>query len=232
MEIVFADKSRGSLWERILPRHLADLTCYAFEAQAMDRQVRSGNIAHARDFIGTFRYIDDILSVDNPDFGKSVRLVGSDNQVDDAIYPEFLSLNETTDSSRSVGYLGVTIRNMGRQFQVNVADTKNKFPFPKINYPSLLGNFPEPSAYGMFTGQLHRFARICTKARPFLSWSAMLCKTLLPKGYKITKLYKSFKSFITEHSPYKTRTPTMFYMLNRLVESPSLTRGELFGAQV
>ena len=44
--------------------HIADLVCYRKESSAMDRLMVI-NIESARKFIGTFRLIDDILSVDN-----------------------------------------------------------------------------------------------------------------------------------------------------------------------
>ena len=41
--------------------------------------------------------------------------------------------------------------------------------YPKVNYPSLHGNFPPTLGYGVVTGQLHRFARICTAASDFMA---------------------------------------------------------------
>ena len=53
--------------------HLADLDCYRKESTAMD-QIASTNTQLAQSFFGTYRYIDDILSVDNPNFDSFVRL--------------------------------------------------------------------------------------------------------------------------------------------------------------
>ena len=81
------------------------------------------------------------------------------------------------------------------EFKINVANPKKKFPYKKINYPSLLGNFPEVLGYGVYTGQLHRFSRICTKSKDFLTWSANTAKDLLLKGFSKKKLTTKFKQF-------------------------------------
>jgi hypothetical protein len=183
--------------------HLADLTCFAHEARAMDR-LTMVDPQQARTFASTFRYIDDLLSVDNRKFRTQVTLDGQTPRSDD-IYPNFLTLQETTDHPTRVDFLGMTVSNTVRSFKITVANTKNRFPAPKINYPSLHGNFPAALGYGVLIGQLHRFARICTAVDDFISWSANLCKILCTeKGYSKGRVIKCFNSFVQTHSPYKT----------------------------
>lgn len=55
---------------------LADLTCYPKESKFMDYLARV-NLQLARRFLGTFRFIDDLFSSDNPYFKKHVLLEGS-----------------------------------------------------------------------------------------------------------------------------------------------------------
>ena len=80
----------------------------------------------------------------------------------------------------------------------NVTNSKKKFPYNKINYPSLLGNFPQVLGYGVFTGrelQLHRFSRICSKAQDFVTCCAQTASDLLKKGYAKKKLTLKFIQF-------------------------------------
>jgi hypothetical protein len=189
--------------------HIADLVCYYKESTAMDRLMTT-NIELARKFIGTFRLIDDILSIDNPDFAKHVLLAGVSNNIPDPIYPSFLELNKTNESSKSVTYLGMNISSTNSGFRIKVAPCDKKFPYPKINYPSLLGNFPKVLGYGVFTGQLHRFASICTTSRDFMDSTIKTSQLLLNKGYKRSLLYKKLDSYMhTNNFPYKTRLSTL-----------------------
>jgi hypothetical protein len=160
------------------------------------------DIDTARAFMGTFRYIDDVLSVDNPTFERYVKLVGGNGECLRQMYPDYLSLNKTTDGPGSVDYLGLNISNTPRTFRMNVANSKQRLPVPKINYPNLGGNFPECSGYGVFIGQLHRFARICTSSVDFCKCATNLYTTLLTKGFVQHKLIKAFKRFVRDHNPY------------------------------
>lgn len=196
---------------------LADLTCYAFEAKAMDNLMIT-DINAARAFVGTFRYIDDIFSGDNHDFEHYVQLVNHAPPTHQAIYPPYLQLNKTTDSRDTVDFLGMTISNKTRSFHITITNTKQRFPVPKINYPSLQGNFPGPSGYGVVTGQLHRLAHICTTADDFTHAAATLYKTLLTKSYTHKRLMDTFKSFIYTHNPYKTHTTHIIRALHESVK--------------
>ncbi len=162
----------------------------------------------ARAFAHTFRYIDDILSISNPRFEQHATLVGG-TPADLPIYPDTLSLNKTTICSSSVDYLGINIFNRHGTLLTKVANCTKQLPAPKINYPSLHGNFPQSSAYGVFIGQLHRFARICSSARDFITNAIQLYLTLLPKGYSSKRMQSIFNGFVRYLNPYKTRAPQL-----------------------
>jgi hypothetical protein len=182
--------------------HLADLTCYKHEAQLIDRLMRE-DIQQARRFLGTFRYIDDLLSADNPRFEEFVRLVGEERVITHQMYPDYLLLNKTT-GEEEVTYLGMQISSTTRGFYINVTDNVQRLPQEKVNYPSLNGNFPESMGYGVFVGQLHRFCRICTSSFDFGRWATSLYNALLCKGYTQTKLVWTLKRFVRDCNPYKT----------------------------
>lgn len=186
---------------------IADLTCFTYEATAMD-DLMFDDLQKARCFSQTLRYIDDILSRNNPHFEEFVTVNGSD-AVARPIYPPSLTLNKTTDSPWAVDFLGMQLRRSNHSVIIRVASSKKRFPVPKIDYPSLLGNFPKSAAYGVVTGQLHRFSRICTTARDFLAHSLDLCVSLLPKGYSRRRLHSCFVGFLRSSNPYKTRPSTL-----------------------
>jgi hypothetical protein len=175
------------------------------------------DIQLARRFMGTFRYIDDVMSVDNPAFEDYIKLIGEDKPCVRQMYPDYLLLNRTTEEPDRVGYLGMTIQSTSRSFYINVADSQQRFPEEKVNYPNLEGNFPGSMGYGVFIGQLHRFSRICTAGMDMCEWSTKLTKLLVRKGFSATRMVRAFKQFITNHSPYKLPMSVLIAQYKRLI---------------
>jgi len=74
---------------------LADLFLYSYEADFIHGLLKKDEKKLARFFNSTFRYIDDVLSINNSRFGDFV----------DRIYPTELEIRDTTDTDRSASYL-------------------------------------------------------------------------------------------------------------------------------
>ena len=74
----------------------------------------------------TFRYIDDVLSLNNCKFGDFV----------DRIYPIEIEIKETTDTIISASYLDLhlAIDDEGR-LRTKVYDKRDVFNFPIVNLP-------------------------------------------------------------------------------------------------
>jgi hypothetical protein len=70
---------------------LADLFLYLYEADFIQGLLKKNEKKLARSFNYTFRYIDDVLSLNNSRFGDSV----------DRIYPIELEIKDTTDTDKS-----------------------------------------------------------------------------------------------------------------------------------
>jgi hypothetical protein len=70
---------------------LADLFLYSYEADFIQGLLKKNEMKLARSFNLTFRYIDDVLSLNNSRFGDFV----------DRIYPIELEIKDTTDTDRS-----------------------------------------------------------------------------------------------------------------------------------
>ena len=74
---------------------LADLFLYSHEADFIQGFPKKNEKKLARSFNFTFRYIDDVLSLNNSRFGDFL----------DRIYPIELEIKDTTDTDRSASYL-------------------------------------------------------------------------------------------------------------------------------
>ena len=75
--------------------HLANLFFYLYEADFIQGLLKKNEKRLARSFNFTFRYIDDVLSLNNSRFGDFVY----------CIYPIELEIKDTTDTDRSASYL-------------------------------------------------------------------------------------------------------------------------------
>jgi hypothetical protein len=74
---------------------LADLFLYSYEADFIQGLFKKNEKKLARSFNFTFRYIDDVLSLNNSRFGNFV----------DCIYPIELEVKDTTDTDMSASFL-------------------------------------------------------------------------------------------------------------------------------
>jgi hypothetical protein len=73
---------------------LADLFLYSYESEFLQKLVKDKKIHEARAFNFTYRYIDDVLSINNSRFAEFLPL----------IYPSKLEVKETTDEASSVSF--------------------------------------------------------------------------------------------------------------------------------
>ena len=139
---------------------LADLFLHTFEYDFMVKTMKH-DITKAIQFSNTFRYIDDLFSINNEDFGNYIS----------AIYPPELQLTDTSTSSTEVCYLDTHIKTGGTNtpFRISIYDKRDDFTFRIFNFPHMDSNIPANPAYGIYISQLVRYARICTSKVDFMN---------------------------------------------------------------
>ena len=97
----------------------------------------------AQSFNFSFRYIDDVLSLNNSRFGDFLLSFISSQ----------LEIKDTTDTLKSASYLDLHLEidtlSRGR-FNTKLYDKRDDFDFPIVNFPFLSGNIPEVPAYGVY----------------------------------------------------------------------------------
>ena len=76
---------------------LADLLLYSYESELLQTLVKDKKIHEARAFNFTYRYIDDVLSINNSRFAEFLPL----------IYPPELEVKENTDSASSASFVDI-----------------------------------------------------------------------------------------------------------------------------
>jgi hypothetical protein len=113
----------------------------------------------ARSFNFTFRYIDDVLSLNISRFGDFV----------DRIYPIDLEIKDTTDTDMSASYLDLHLEmDSEGQLRTKLYDKRYDFNFLIVNFPFICSNIPAAPAYGVYISQLIRYSRACGSYQDFL----------------------------------------------------------------
>ena len=93
----------------------------------------------------TYRYIDDVLSINNPEFENDLG----------QMYPVELEIKDTTESNTSASYLDLLLSiGRGGQLHTSIYDKGDDFNFHITNIPFLGSNIPTSPAYGVFISQL------------------------------------------------------------------------------
>ena len=111
---------------------LADLFLHTFEYDSMVKIMKQG-ITKVIQFSDTFRYIDDLFSINTVDFGNYIS----------AMYPSQLELKDTSTSSTKVCYLDTTIKTGDiTPFRISTYDKRDDFAFGIVNFPHMGSNIP------------------------------------------------------------------------------------------
>ena len=132
---------------------LDDIFLYSYEAEFIQSLLSTERKQLASQFNFTYRYIDDVLSINNPEFENYLG----------QMYPVELEINDTTEIKTSASYLDLLL-SIGRdgQLHTSIYDKRDDFNFRITNFPFLSSNIPTSPAYGVFISQLIRYARACS----------------------------------------------------------------------
>jgi hypothetical protein len=162
--------------------HLADLLCYSYEADFIPCKKNEKKVA--RSFNYTFRYIDDVLSLNNSRFGDIV----------DRFYPIELEIKDATDTDRSASHLDIHLEiDSQGQLRSKFNDKRDYFNFPIVNFPFICSNIPVAPAYGVYVSHLIRYSRACGSYQDYLD------RGLLNQGFHLVKLKSSDRKFYCRH---------------------------------
>ena len=182
---------------------LANLYLFSYEYIFMSRIIERYGDNYARKFHLTFRLNDDVLAIDNTSFQKHAAIKAEDPS-EIGIYPGSLELNVTNESEKTVCFLGMKIIDSKDATPVfDVFDKRDEFPFPVIRYPHMDSLIPKSMPYGVFTGQLCRYYRICTRWKSFINRAVTLAITLRNQGSQIRRLIKTFDLFLNRKQRFR-----------------------------
>ena len=134
---------------------LADIFLYSYEAEFIQSLLSAGRKRLASQINFTYRYIDDVLSINNLDL---------ENYLGQMYPPEF-EIKDTTESNTSASYLDLLL-SIGSDGHVRTSlyDKRADFNFhiTCTYFPFLSSNIPSSPAYGVFISQLILYVRACS----------------------------------------------------------------------
>ena len=141
------------------------LFCYERDFMASLSGVKQAEIIEA--FKSTFRYLDDLLNIDNPYFEGMVN----------RIYPPELQLNKANTSDTEAPFLDLHLSISNGFVSSKIYDKRDDFDFDIVNFPFLDGDVPRS------TSQLIWFARVSSHVADFNARNKSLTAKFLQQGY-------------------------------------------------
>ena len=171
---------------------MANLFLYHYESNWI-RNLKKNSIQRARRFRHTFRYIDDLLTInDNDEFSKSFK----------DIYPPELQLN-LEHSGNQVSFLDLQITNENGHLNTKLFDKRDDFPFSINRLPFLSSNIPTNMFYASISAEILRIARVSSSMDNFIYSSKVLIKRVKKQGATQDKLSKVLKKTYGRQQPLK-----------------------------
>ena len=165
---------------------LADIFLYSYEEEFIQSLLSTGKKKLASQFNFTYRYIDDVLSINNTDFENYLG----------QMYPAELEIKHTTESNTSSSYLDLLLSiESDCQLRTSLYDKRDDFKFHITNFPFLSSNIPSSPAYGVFISQLIRYARAYSSYKCFILRASRLSSMLLGQEYVMERLKPSLGKF-------------------------------------
>lgn len=165
---------------------IADLFLYCYESQFMAKILKDKSSPElVEQFNQTYRYLDDIFSLNNKDFNSHI----------DQIYPPELTLNKSNSNDQHCSFLDLNVNICNGKLTTKIYDKRDDFTFPIVNFPFLDGDIPLGPSYGVYISQLVRFARVCNNVTDFNERNSFITEKLLHQGYRYHRLVKTFTKF-------------------------------------
>jgi hypothetical protein len=115
------------------------------------------------------------------------------------IYPKELILVPDDTDGQSCPFLDLQVVIKDRVISTSIYDKRDAFDFPLVNFPTLSGNIPLKSSYGVFVGELVRYARAGAHLEDFERRTFPLMTKLMKQGFSAKKLKTTFSKFVDSH---------------------------------
>jgi len=171
---------------------MANLFLYYYESKYV-KEVKKSDISVARKFRHTFRFIDDLVAInDDGEFEKCHK----------NIYPSELELKKENGNS-NVSFLDLSIDIKGRFFETSLYDKRDSFPFSIVRMPYKCSNMPAKIFKATIGGEILRIGRACSTNESFLKSTKTVLQRMIRQGAHVKDLTKILKKTFGRHDELK-----------------------------
>ena len=115
------------------------------------------------------------------------------------IYPKELVLVADDTDGKSCPFLDLQVNITDSIISTAIYDKRDAFHFPIVKFPTLTGNIPKKSSYGVFIGEVVRYARACSYFEDFKLRTLALVSKLRKQGFIPRLLKRSWLTFCDSH---------------------------------
>ena len=115
------------------------------------------------------------------------------------IYPKGLILVPDDSDGLSAPFLDLQLAIKDGVISTSIFDKRDAFDFPIVNFPTLTGNIPIKSTYGVFICEIVRYARACTHFEDFKLRTLILVNKLKSQFFLDKLLKKTYLKFCDVH---------------------------------
>ena len=164
----------------------ANLFLFYFEFTWMKKMRKNNNII-ARKFSHTFRFIDDLLAInDGGMFEKYYK----------DIYPKELELKKENTKSNSCSFLDLSISIQNNTFLTSLYDKRDDYNFKIVRLPYRSSNIPKKMCISSVLAEILRIARVTSTFQPFVTSVKVLVKRMTSQGAHIIDIKTSSRKII------------------------------------
>ena len=184
---------------------IANFYCFTYELEFIESLIERKMFGALDCFEYTLRYIDDLLSINNPFF--EIFATTSNDKVVMAdikgIYPKSLTVNLEQKSFDKVSFLDTELYFKKYTLYTRIYDKREHPPLnrvPKILYPNISSFLGETAIYGCILGELVRYERLSSTKAEFIKRARKFLKVLHEKNkYDKNIIKKYVKRFLNKY---------------------------------
>ena len=176
----------GSFYNIRVRFHL--LFLYYYESQWV-KSLKKENLQKARRFSNTFRFIDDLLTINDDNlFLENYK----------EIYPPELQLN-LESSGDAITFLDLSLTDENGHISTKLYDKRDNFPFSIVRLLFASSNIPSRMFYNCIGAEILGIGRVCSSVGNFVSASKIMIERAIKQGAKMVRLEKILKKLYGRH---------------------------------
>ena len=151
--------------------------------------LKKENVVSARKFCYTFRFIDDLITINNTNFEINIR----------NIYPAELELKKENDDDKRATFLDLDIEIRYSKFKTKLYDKRDNFNFNIIRMPYKSSNIAQKMFYSAMSAEILRICKATTSFKDFLESTKILITRIKKQGGLLNHMTNAISKLLNNH---------------------------------